>query len=989
MTVQESDLEAIDALISRRRSRRPWLILGLLIIAAVIAVVAWLLTRPAEEVVEAEPQRVIATRGRLTTTIELSGSAAAASSADLTFAVGGTVTAIEVTVGQTVEQGDVLARLDDSEALRRLETAEVQLRLAEIALEELLDDPAVADLAAAERAVLAAEAQVAGAQLTLQRLTDPPDQSEIHQAEQSVANARNQLSTAEETFNELDDGPTAAELASAEQAVANARSQLSNAEQALNDLTNGPTAAELASAEQAVANARNQLSTVREALDDLTTGPTEAEVAAAEQAVASARNQLSVAEQALETLIAGATESELASAEQAVATAQSQLTNARQSLTDLTGPPREADLATARAAIPTARSSLATAAEEAKAAFERVEDAHERFCDEITVLPSTCAADLPLSTEERLYLEQESDGRGPLLERLADALLDAHLALDRARNAEESAGETLRAAEARLADLLEPAEADEIAQAEEAVNAAEANDEAARARLDDLTTSPDDDDRYQAEQSVAAAHANLEAAQARHMDLLSPATIDDLFQAEQAVTAASANLEAAQARFDDLRAEVDPDDRFQAEQTVVAARANYDAAVARLNDLRADPEDEDRFQAEQALAAAQANADAVRAYLTELLEPADSEEIRQAQSTLASAEASLEEAVSRRDELLAGSEASVVDRQTQNVRLAAITVEDAADALEDLVVRAQFAGVIEEISIEVGDRVSATTQAFVLSTRGRLVIELTVTEAEWFELEPGLVGVASFEALDDLTYAIRMAAPGRVPQIDQGVVTYAVDASILTPEELPDVVDQLAAVGGENAVTIGAEGASSAGVPNPFETPQAKQLLSAFESQTTIPPGVETLTVIRALAFDDPLPEGVILPENFQFPEQFKAQVRAAFLNYEAALAEAEASGAVEQPLPAPGMSASVTVITAIRDEAVHIAISAVRQIDGRFYVAIPSENLAGWERIEVEVGESDDSNVEILSGLDAGQVVLIGVDTEGVSYAAVLLGAG
>jgi hypothetical protein len=249
--------------------------------------------------------------------------------------------------------------------------------------------------------------------------------------------------------------------------------------------------------------------------------------------------------------------------------------------------------------------------------------------------------------------------------------------------------------------------------------------------------------------------------------------------------------------------------------------------------------------------------------------------------------------------------------------------------------------------------------------------------------------LASFEALDDLSYAIRIAEAGRVPQIDQGVVTYALDASILTPDELPDVADQLAAIDGQNAITIGAEGAASAGVQNPFETPQARQLLAAFEAQTTIPPGVETITVIRAIAFDDPLPEGVILPDDFQIPEQFKAQIRAAFLAYEEALAEAEAAGVVEQPLPAPGMSASVTIITAIRDEAVQVAISAVRQIEGRFYVAIPSENLAGWERIEVEVGEADDTNVEILSGLDNGQVVLIGADTEGVSYAAVLLGAG
>ncbi len=923
MTTQETDFEALDALVSRRRSRRPWVILVLLILAAVIAVVAWLLTRPEEEVVVAEPQRSVATRGRLTTTIELSGSASAASTANLTFAVGGTVVAIEAEVGQAVQARDVLAKLDDSDALRRLETAQVQLRLAEITLEELLDDPAVTELAAAERAVLAAEAQVASAELTLQRLNQPPDRSAVLQAEQAVSNAHNQLSSAVESLNDLIDGPDAAELASAEQAVANARAQLSTAEQSLADLISGPSPAELASAEQAVANGRNQLSTAEQALEDLKIGPTEAEIASADQAVASALNQLS---------------------------------SAQQTLADLTAEPGEAELASARAAIPTARTNLATAIEQTEDAFERVEDAHERFCDRITVLPSTCRADVPLTLEELVYLETESDGSGATLERLADALLEAHAALEQAENAEESAGESLRAAEARLEDLLEPADPHDI---------------------------------YQARQAVEAAVANHAAATARLEELLAPAAIEDLYQADQAVSAAVANLAAAGARYEELLEGVDPDDRFQAEQAIVAAEASYEAARARLAELQAAPGAEDRYQAEQAVAAAAANVGAADARLAELFEPSDDEEIRQAESALVSANASLEEAISRRDELLAGSTASAIERQQQNVRLAEIAVEDAENALEDLVVRAQFDGVIEEINIELGERVSASTAAFVLSTRGQLLIELSVTEAEWFDLEPGRVGLARFDALDELSYAIRIAEAGRVPQIDQGVVTYIVEASILTPEEFPDAADQLAAIGGENAITIGAEGAAGGGVPNPFESAQAKQLLAAFEAQATIPPGVETLAVIRALAFDDPLPEGVILPDGFEIPEQFKAQIRNTFLSYEQALAEAEAEGVVEQPLPAPGMTASVTIITAIRDEAVHVAISAVRQIDGRFYVAIPSENLAGWERIEVEVGESDDSSVEILSGLEAGQVVLIGADTEGVSYAAVLLGAG
>ena len=87
-------------------------------------------------------------------------------------------------------------------------------------------------------------------------------------------------------------------------------------------------------------------------------------------------------------------------------------------------------------------------------------------------------------------------------------------------------------------------------------------------------------------------------------------------------------------------------------------------------------------------------------------------------------------------------------------------------------------------------------------------------------------------------------------------------------------------------------------------------------------------------------------------------------------------------------MSASVTILTAIRPEAVQVSTSAVRQIDGAFYVAVPTE-AGGWERVAVEIGESDGSNVEILSGLEVGATVLVGADTEGIAFAATQLSAG
>ena len=87
-------------------------------------------------------------------------------------------------------------------------------------------------------------------------------------------------------------------------------------------------------------------------------------------------------------------------------------------------------------------------------------------------------------------------------------------------------------------------------------------------------------------------------------------------------------------------------------------------------------------------------------------------------------------------------------------------------------------------------------------------------------------------------------------------------------------------------------------------------------------------------------------------------------------------------------MSATVVILTAVRDEAVLVSTSAVRQIEGAYYVAVPTED-GGWERLAVQIGETDGTNVEILSGLDEGATVLVGVDSEGIAYSATQLPGG
>lgn len=920
MSTQDVD---IDALVRAQRRPRRWALLLLAIVIAAAAVAAWYFTRDTEPVVVFEPQRVIASSGQLTTTVELSGSASAAQTSALSFGVSGEVDSVDVEIGAEVTTGDVLARLDGRDAERQLETARAQLEIARLRLDELLESPAGSEIAASERALATAYAQVVNATLELEQIDDPPEASAIDAAEQALANARNQLSTAEQALADLTDAVDPAQLARAQQDVASTASQLSTAQELLDDLTEEPSSTEIANADQAIANAAIQLSNARESLDLLTSEPTAADRASAEQAVASTASQLASAQQALERL------------------------------TEESG---VAEIENARSAAIQARNPVSAAEQAVERAEEALELAHERFCDDIVVLPEICDAEPPLPQSEIELLETKTENSGATLERRSRSLIDAQRTWEQSVNTYDAAVSSLAAAEARL---------------------------------DDLAGEPDTEELEQATEAVAAAEAAQEAAQARLDDLLTPATEEDIFQAEQAIVAATAGLIAAESRRQELFEEADPNDVYQAQQAVAAAEAGLRAAQSSLGELLGDVDPSDLFQAEQAVAAAVANRDAAESRLTELLEPPTEDDILEAELALASAESSLQEAQARHDELLAGANANTIAQQEQNVRLAEISLEQAMAAMDDLAITAPFDGVIEEVDVEPGDRIGAGAAAFVLSTRDQMVVELTVTEAEIFDLEELQVGVASFDAIEGVQYPVRITSISRVPDIEQGVVTYSVEAAVLSPLAIQAVRDELQALG----VTVPepqAAGAQRRGGGGAIDPQQAARFRAWLESQE-LPEGVTVIQVVTAIANDEPLPGGVELPEDFEITDEQRAQLRALIARFSGGgggAAGGQAAVDDDRQLPVHGMSATVVILTAVRDEAVLVSTSAVRQIDGAFYVAVPTED-GGWERLAVQIGETDGTNVEILSGLLDGATVLVGADSEGIAYSATQLPGG
>jgi multidrug efflux pump subunit AcrA (membrane-fusion protein) len=135
---------------------------------------------------EEEPlQTATVRRGEIVISASGAGTVIPAAEMDPGFQSSGTLTELLVDVGDRVNEGDVLARLDDTQARKALIAAELALLQAEDALAEQLDT------SRAEQDLALAEANLAIAQLKLDELLNwAPDESTVDQAQSSLEAAQ-------------------------------------------------------------------------------------------------------------------------------------------------------------------------------------------------------------------------------------------------------------------------------------------------------------------------------------------------------------------------------------------------------------------------------------------------------------------------------------------------------------------------------------------------------------------------------------------------------------------------------------------------------------------------------------------------------------------------------------------------------------------------------------------------------------------------------
>ena len=233
--------------------------------------------------------------------ISASGKVLPARWANLSFQAGGRIVSINVQIGDVVKSGDVLAQLEDTDALLAVAQAEAALTLAQAQLAQLKAGPQPEQLAAAEQAVKSADAALWAASAQSAQLQAGARAADVAAADAAVAAAYVDLKTAQDFYDKIHEvGGTPEEQARAR--LNAAQGAYTAAQQRLDQLKAGATKNELDAARANVAAAQAQKGSAQAQLDLLKAGATSEQIAVAEAGVKQAQVALDSAKAQLAKL---------------------------------------------------------------------------------------------------------------------------------------------------------------------------------------------------------------------------------------------------------------------------------------------------------------------------------------------------------------------------------------------------------------------------------------------------------------------------------------------------------------------------------------------------------------------------------------------------------------------------------------------------------------------------------------------------------------
>ncbi|MDY0020107.1 MAG: efflux RND transporter periplasmic adaptor subunit [Anaerolineae bacterium] len=200
-----------------------------------------------------------------------SGTLLPSEEAALGFETTGKLKDVLVDVGDWVEEGDVLAHLDDTDAKLAMSNAEINLRIAELELEDLQGNASSAEVASARANLNSAQVSLKTLQQGLTETEAESARIDLESAKQSLDQAKNQLYQAQisrdstagnAASSSVQKKSAEASVLVAEISVGKAEGAYEQAQLAYNQLLSGATEEELAAAKAKVASAQASLASL-------------------------------------------------------------------------------------------------------------------------------------------------------------------------------------------------------------------------------------------------------------------------------------------------------------------------------------------------------------------------------------------------------------------------------------------------------------------------------------------------------------------------------------------------------------------------------------------------------------------------------------------------------------------------------------------------------------------------------------------------------
>jgi HlyD family secretion protein len=632
--------------------------------------------------------------------------------------------------------------------------------------------------------------------------------------------------------------------------------------------------------------------------------------------VQSAQANLALAQARLNELLEGATDAERAQAAQAVVSAQVNRDRAARDLSDLFGTPTSPEVTAADQAVAAAQAGL-----------EQAQNARTTLVDGPTAAQIASADQVVASAQTAL------NGAQRALQTLQDGPTDSQLAAAEQQLA--SANANLASAQAALASLNDGASSAQIAAAEASVSAAQQGLSSAQNTLSNANANVNS-----TESALLAARATYcNAAPGEPLcasvtiplssgtindlldDLSNPATDSSLLSPINTLIQANTGYAVALNAVD------------SAQGAVTSAQAQLDSANAALSALQAPPDAGDLAAAQAAVTAAEQARDLAQLNLDDLNDGPTASDLSNAEDAVASAQAVIDSAIAQRDHLL---EPPTADE----LREADAAVFSAQAALD--------AAVARQNDLSDGPEDSTLDTAADAARAAQASLDSAIAN----ETETARGARAS--QIDQQTQSVRVA------QIAVEAARIRVrNAQIISPFN-----GTVAALNLKPGEFTGAGSTTPAIV---LLTPDTV-VLKMSVGETDYP---NVVLDQKGIAVFDALPGK---PYAFTITELgLSPTVTQGVVTYQVTAVLEIPEGA---PVPAPGMSANGQIVTESRPNVIAVPPRAIRRL-GTDQVVEVRRNGTVEDQV-VTTGFSDTNNVEILTGLEEGDTIVVPVLVSG-----------